>query len=169
MPPCLSLIAAISIHLHPNPSCLLPPHHGGAKFVFMQTCTSAFHLLRSFPVSGRVTDLRTWGGFRLPAWVKLPPSSESLLPRTLYSSIVLILCHHQRHLPLSGHPRHHSQHNVCGLLETLISIKGCILVLCEVLFSSRLSGLIYIHVGMSKAFQMLESLKCEFPHLFSIE
>lgn len=41
------------------PKSFLPssPHHWKASFEFMQTCTSASHLLPSFLVSGQVSDL----------------------------------------------------------------------------------------------------------------
>lgn len=104
-------------------------HHWKASFVFMRTCTSASHLLPSFPVSGQVSDFITWSNVSIPGWVKLPLIVRLLLC-TLCSSLNCATA-----LPSPGHPP--SFRPPESLLSSLwfsidphFLIKRCIFVLC---------------------------------------
>lgn len=92
------LIAAIPIHLHPNPSCLLPRTvWWKASFVFMQTCSSAptCYPASLFParsvILGLGLTLASLAGYVYPPHPPTvgltPPLHSGLL------SIVLVLTH----------------------------------------------------------------------------
>lgn len=117
-PLCLLLITAVSIHLHPNPSCPFPLTIAKPA---LRLCRLAVLHPSCYPASlfpGQVNDLITGSNFSLPSWVNLPPSS-----RFFFSALCTPLtC--VRGCPIpgpscflpAGHSTHYYQHNVCASL-----------------------------------------------------